>query len=150
MQPDYGSLAELVGRWCAGAGVCADRLRLDDHGKPVIVLKLFAELPGLPPVTNGETASQAGRANSFSPNETQNAILDARAGKARRTDALAHACDIDRRTLFKVGGIKELQAAGWVAWHRRVGYFRPDYPPADIPPEVLDEASSHGAASTSS
>lgn len=69
---------------------------------------------------------------NFVPTATQDAILDALAGKALRTDALAARVDCDRRTLFKPNGIKELVQAGWVRHHRRLGYYRPDDPPPEL------------------
>lgn len=80
------------------------------------------------------TAAMAHQQDSgaFSPTPLQDDILDALAGKALRTDALAAKCDTDRRNLFRPGGLKELQAAGWVAHHKRYGFYRPDDPPPEI------------------
>lgn len=83
------------------------------------------------PVTPATKAPSPGVPDSFIPSQTQELILDALAGKALRTDQIANLCDIDRRTLFKPGGLKELQDVGLVAWHRRLGYYRPDDPPPD-------------------
>ncbi len=60
-------------------------------------------------------------------------ILEALAGVALRTDALAAKAGINRSALFAhPGGLKELQARGDVSHHRRMGFYRPDAPPDEL------------------
>ena len=61
----------------------------------------------------------------------QQGILDALDGKALRTDALAVRVG-SRSRLFAKDGLPELQEEGVVAHDKRVGYYRPDAPPADF------------------
>jgi hypothetical protein len=69
----------------------------------------------------------------FVPNAFQMGILKALEGKGLRTTALGLEVH-DQRRLFKPGGLKELKKQGLVAWHPRIGFYRPD-----APPEVLKE-----------
>lgn len=71
-------------------------------------------------------------ASAFNPSEFQADLLAALEGCALRTDALAAKADCDRRRLFRPGGLKDLQAAGWVAHDPAAGYFRPDVPPEGL------------------
>lgn len=71
---------------------------------------------------------------AFVPTDNQQAILAALKGKALRTDAIANKVTCNRRSLFKdPGGLPELIEEGLVSHHRRVGYYRPDAPPPDLP-----------------
>lgn len=68
----------------------------------------------------------------FVPTPFQAGILEALDGVAMRTDALAAKIG-DRRRLFRhPGGLKELQENGLVDKHDRLGYYRPDAPPAEL------------------
>jgi hypothetical protein len=64
---------------------------------------------------------------AFIPTDAQQAILDALAGRALTTDALAAAADVDRRTVFRV--LPELRERDLVRHTPRLGYWRPDLPP---------------------
>jgi hypothetical protein len=68
----------------------------------------------------------------FVLSDLQRAILDALDGKGLRTDALAGACDVGRRQMFRKGGLKELEDRGRVSHHPRIGYYRPDKPPPEM------------------
>lgn len=67
----------------------------------------------------------------FVPSPFQAGILKVLDGKAMRTDALGAAVG-DRSRLFKDNGIAELREKGLVAHHPRLGFFRPDAPPAEL------------------
>ncbi len=68
----------------------------------------------------------------FIPTEFQQELLRALKGKALRTDALAAKLDCPSSRLFKhPGGLPELQEHGLVAHNKRLGYYRPDAPPAE-------------------
>lgn len=83
------------------------------------LVKLLEEL--LPPPDPG-----------FVPTQFQQDILEALSGRALRTDALAAKVG-NRRGLFKdPGGVPELIEEGLVSHHKRLGYYRPDKPPADL------------------
>ncbi len=76
----------------------------------------------------------------FVPTDMQQRILAALNGRSLRTDALAAKVNVNRRTLFKdPGGLGELVEEGLVAHHKRVGYWHPDAPPPDLPPELQAE-----------
>lgn len=83
-----------------------------------------------PPIEDEEEESGA----PFKPDELQQQILDALAGKALVGDALAAAVDCDRRNLYRFG-LAELREQGLVKNRRPVGYYRPDDPPEDLPDE---------------
>ncbi len=69
------------------------------------------------------------------PTDAQACILEALAGAALRTDALATKSGVARSQLFRhPGGLKEMQERGLVAHHSRVGYYRPDCPPDELQP----------------
>jgi hypothetical protein len=77
--------------------------------------------------------SPVGLAAAFVPNALQCDVLTALDGKALRTDALVVRIGCERSQLFKKpGGIQELREQGLVDNHPRVGYFRPDAPPAEL------------------
>lgn len=79
----------------------------------------------------------------FVPNDFQKGILAALQNKALRTEALGNAVG-DRRRLFRdPGGLPELQEAGLVASHPRLGYYRPDAPPVGI---ALEKSTEPGEA----
>lgn len=79
-----------------------------------------------------ETTLPPAAESAFVPTPFQADILAALEGKGLRTDALAAKVG-DRRRLFKdPGGIPELQEQGLVSHHRRVGYYRPDFPPPEL------------------
>lgn len=74
----------------------------------------------------------------FVPLPAHKAILDALDGRALRTDALANAAKLERRSLFNrkrtdgtviIGYLTELADRKLVSNHPRLGYFRPDRPP---------------------
>lgn len=67
----------------------------------------------------------------FIPNAFQKGILDALANKAMRTDALANKVG-SRSRLFDEDGLPELVDEGLVCHHKRIGYYRPDAPPAEM------------------
>jgi hypothetical protein len=70
----------------------------------------------------------------FIPNSNQELILRATNGHALRTDALANKSGVGRRQLFQdPGGIPELMAEGLIKHSKRIGYYRPDALPPDIP-----------------
>lgn len=76
-------------------------------------------------------ASSPTTPTSFVPNEFQREILTALQGRALKVEALAiKVCGGDKSRLYKPGGIKELKDAGLVDKKPRLGYFRPDSPPA--------------------
>lgn len=66
----------------------------------------------------------------------QERILAALHGRALKKEPLAdEVCKGQGRTLYKPGGIKELQEKGLVAHLHTVGYYRPDSPPPNaVPP----------------
>jgi hypothetical protein len=68
----------------------------------------------------------------FVPTPFQSDILAALEGKALRTDALANKVGDRSRLYRRPGGIHELRDNGLVAHHPRLGYFRPDCPPAEL------------------
>lgn len=84
------------------------------------------------PIANAQPghvpAAPAAPENDFEPNDYQTEILVALEGRALKTEALAAQTSKDKRSLFTEGGLKGLQAAGWVK-HDKRGYFRPDAPP---------------------
>lgn len=85
-----------------------------------------------PPANGVSPAAEVG-SEPFVPTPYQEAILVALEGKALRTDALANVVG-DRSRLFRhPGGLRELQAHGLVAHHKRLGFYRPD-----VPPEALE------------
>jgi hypothetical protein len=65
----------------------------------------------------------------FIPTALQERILAALEGKALTLDALAEKLDADRSNLHR-RALKELMRCGLVGNHLRVGYYRPDAPPA--------------------
>jgi hypothetical protein len=72
----------------------------------------------------------------FIPDATQKGILKALDGKAMKTTQLGQAIG-DKSRLYKkgrsgVGCIKELENEGLVAYHDRLGYYRPDKPPPEL------------------
>lgn len=72
------------------------------------------------------------RPPAFVATPFQRAILKALAGKAMRTDDLAAKVG-DRRRLFRdPGGLPELQEHDKVRHHPRLGFYRPDDPPAEL------------------
>lgn len=92
------------------------------------------KIPVLPSCCPATTSAQLPPAvEQFLPTEVQACILEALAGKALRTDALATAAGVNRSQVFqKPGGIRELMERGDVAHHKRAGYYRPDAPPDDL------------------
>jgi hypothetical protein len=77
-------------------------------------------------------------AGDFVPNAFQRAVLKALAGTGMRTDAIAAKVG-DRRRLFRdPGGLPELQERDKVRHHPRLGYYRPDDPPAELRAESAD------------
>ena len=72
-------------------------------------------------------------AATFIPTQLQEDVLTALDGRALRTDALAHRCHGNRRSLFRdPGGLHELRRQGLVDHHHRIGYYRADA----LPPEL--------------
>jgi hypothetical protein len=71
-------------------------------------------------------------AGRFVPTPFQKGILQALTGQALRTDDLAHKVGNRRKLFTHPGGLRELQEHGLVAHHKRLGYFRPDAPPAAL------------------
>jgi hypothetical protein len=71
------------------------------------------------------------RLPGFIPNAPQKRLLDALEGAALRTGEWAAKADVEQRTLMREK--KELQARGLVAHDRRLGFYRPDAPPPDLP-----------------
>jgi len=78
----------------------------------------------LPPVVH--------RPPDFIPTDYQRDILDKLNGKALRTDALAMKVGNRRKLFTDPGGLPELQEEGLVCHDKRLGYYRPDAPPADL------------------
>jgi hypothetical protein len=74
----------------------------------------------------------SGQPKPFVPTLLQRDILRALQDKALRTDALAAACDVDRRQLFRPGGLPELRERGLVGHHRKVGFYSTGAPPPGI------------------
>jgi hypothetical protein len=67
----------------------------------------------------------------FVPTGFQDDILAILVGKALRTDALVAILGCERSQFFRrPGGIQELRENGLVDNHERLGYYRPDAPPA--------------------
>src|SRR5438128_334242 len=89
------------------------RTLLDTHRQ--LVNTIEGLLPPAAPVQPG-----------FIPSAFQRGILDALAGKALRTDALAAKVGSRSRLFADPGGLPELQEEGLVSYHPRVGYYRPD------------------------
>lgn len=77
-------------------------------------------------------AEPDGPDRAFKPSSFQDRILDALAGKLLTADGLA-AAGVDRRKLYRPGGIRDLMAAGWVRKHEGGGYWMVDDPPAVFP-----------------
>lgn len=67
----------------------------------------------------------------FVPHLLQKAILRALDGRALKKEALADACDVDPRRLYKPGALSELVDLGIVKNKRGIGYYRPDASPPD-------------------
>jgi hypothetical protein len=65
------------------------------------------------------------------PTLLQRQVLAALEGDALRADELG-AVTGDRRGLFQAGGLRELQDRGLVRKDPRLGYYRPDLPPAEL------------------
>lgn len=113
---------------------------IDRHYPGVAGLHLGGMMPGdpqpihipIPPCRCNGEAHGGEAAASFAPTDFQLDLLGALEGKALRTDALAHACDVDRSRLFRKDGLKELQTEGWVQHHARHGFYRPDCPPPEL------------------
>lgn len=83
---------------------------------------------------NGTHRPAAGPAEPFVPTPTQRAVLDALDGRALRQTRLEEVTRVDRAMLHRPTGLKGLRAAGLVAHHPRLGYYRPDCPPPDLAP----------------
>ena len=62
------------------------------------------------------------------PTAVQKAILTALAGCALRTKALVKATRVEHSQMFR--HMKELKERGLVSTHAKLGFFRPDHPPA--------------------
>ncbi len=125
-EPNNDELFSVARAWTARfyAGRVLRRLSLElDDGS-----KVKLPIPA--------TIAAARTTEPFVPSPLQNAILEALDGKALRTDALAAAADCERRRLFRAGGLKELQDQGLVRNHPRLGYYRPDSPPDEIPDDM--------------
>lgn len=88
---------------------------------------------------SGPSAPLPGMPNPFIPTKLQKEILEALAQKALRSRPLAKLLGIDQPRLYKAGGIKELMVIGKIARHDRLGYYRPDSPPAEYA-EQLSQA----------
>lgn len=86
-----------------------------------------------------QTSPDQNRTNgdSFVPTTFQEEVLAALEGRALRTDALGNAVG-DRSRLFRnPGGLKELRKYNLVKHHPRLGYYRPDAPPEELPNEDI-------------
>ncbi len=108
----------------------AEDIIIDVHtgnGLPLLVLGI----PRAACLTRVGTSAPAEAEEPFVPNSFQDDILDALEGRALRTDAIAAKVG-DRNRLFRPGGLKELQAHGYVAHHSRLGFYRPDAPPEEL------------------
>jgi hypothetical protein len=67
----------------------------------------------------------------FVPTHVQKAILQVTDGCALRQSELEEVTGYDRAQLHRESGLKELMKLGKIKWHRRLGYYRPDRPPAE-------------------
>ena len=83
-----------------------------------------------------EAVQQPAREEAFVPTELQADILEALEGKALRSEPLAQAVGVSKRTLYREpGGLPELQRREAVRTHSRLGYYRPDAPPQELQSE---------------
>ncbi len=104
-----------------------------------LIAVLLREQPGMvPPVAKLlkklDPAAELPEPEAFIPNDIQDAILAALDGKAMRTDQLVSKVGCDRRAIFrKPGGVQELKDQGLVNTHARLGYYRTDAPPPNLP-----------------
>jgi hypothetical protein len=72
-------------------------------------------------------------AQQFVPNDFQRAILAALDGRALKKQPLANeVCKGEGTLLYRKDGLQELREAGLVAHKNRLGFYRPDRPPADV------------------
>ena len=101
---------------------------------PAVSIRLFEGHPDNTP----KTPARPGKL-PFVPNAYQRGILEALDGKAMRAKALGRELGDERRLYRDKGGIKELEEEELVRHHERLGYYRPDAPPA----ELRDENHSH-------
>jgi hypothetical protein len=74
---------------------------------------------------------QERRSQPFIPTKFQQCLLKELEGKALRGSELERKLRCDRKRLYR-DGIDPLREEGRVANHRRVGYYRPDHPPAQF------------------
>lgn len=132
--PDFGELQALVRSWLEryypawrSATVRAD------VGEPE---SLAMPIPREWASRNERSPVQTTSEHPFIPTQLQVNILEALDGKAMRTDTLARACEVERTRFYKPGGLKDLQELGKVAWHERIGYYRPDSPPEEVAAEL--------------
>jgi hypothetical protein len=125
-------MLRVVALWATAyaPGLPVAKLSIHFHGmaEPVV-------LPVPPPGLSALTAAPPADESPERLTDLQERILDALAGKALRTDALAHKADCDRGQMFRKGGLKELRECGLVAHHKDHGFYRPDDPPPDGPGE---------------
>jgi hypothetical protein len=126
LPPDLASVLCVVRRLCEGLWA-----RVPTHlglrwsrDEPVTWLPLAG-------TRSGPAEAKVREEQPFVPSIFQESILEALEGKGLRTDALGAAVG-DRSRLYKPGGLKELQAQGWVSHHPRVGYYRKDAPPPEL------------------
>jgi hypothetical protein len=123
-----GVLTGVDVRWQPGPGAVAPRQE-PAHDTSTPARRVNGGSPELPP------------AGVFELNELQGDILEALEWKAFNTERLAEAVGVSPRSLFrKPGGVGELQERGLVRNNRRVGYWRPDTPPDDLPEDLAARA----------
>ncbi len=123
--PATSDMLHLVVRWAAAhyPGLPVRQVCIHFTDVPVPICLPVA---GATPPVSGAASDDA---EPPKLTDLQERILDALAGKALRTDALAHKVECDRGQIFRKGGLKELRACGLVAHDEAVGYYRPDDPP---------------------
>lgn len=110
---------------------CVGTARSEEHGVQVIVT--IAPYQG-PLRIHPDTLERIVNPPPFIPNAVQKAILKALEGKALRSTALARIVGDSGRLFRKPGGMQELRDRGLVAWHQRLGFYRPDAPPKELMP----------------
>jgi hypothetical protein len=123
-ETDNAALFGAVGGWAQhNFGRAAVRLEIYfAKGRPV---QMPVRLPEPPP--------------AFIPGTNQKVMLEAMTGKALRTSQLEAAVGDKRRVFDDPGGIQELIREKLVRHHKRIGYYRVDAPPPELPPPEDDE-----------